>query len=66
MNAPLGFGLGNTLHPMPARFKLKAGVHRLANEAQHHFFVTTEIRLGRIHDLDFPALALRKAGIHAQ
>ena len=55
MNASLGFSLGNALNPMPARFKLKAGIYRLANEAQtRKSLIGSGDRSDRIRTYNFP------------
>ena len=64
MNAPLGFGGGDPLHPVHARLEFQLAEHAVALDRQDQFLVAAEFRLRGTHRLHLPTNALGVALIH--
>ena len=66
MNAPLGLGFRNPLHPVGAAFVLQPRIDLVAADQGDDFLEAAAVRFGGAHDLHPPALAVGIAGIHAK
>ena len=66
VNASLTLCRGNALHAMHPAFVAKIAVGVLAGHLEDDFAVAAAVGLGRGEDLDFPALSLGIAGVHAE
>ena len=66
MNAALGFGLRDTLHPMRPGLEFQARVDAATDHTADDFAITTMLALIFAHGLDLPALTLGVAAVHAQ
>ena len=66
VDATLGFGRGNALHAVAARFELQLRIGAFTDYTADDFLVTAEVAFVFAHDFHLPAAAFGVAHVHAE